>query len=58
MEQVIAVGKWLLENYQALVSGVVALLSAAIAIALVIPGPQPEAWLQKVVDFLSKFSKK
>jgi hypothetical protein len=34
------------------------LLSAVIAIALVIPGDQPEKALQGVVDFLKKFSKK
>lgn len=36
----------------------VALLSAAIAIALIIPGDQPEKALQGVLDFLSKFSRK
>lgn len=34
------------------------LLAAVIAIALVIPGEQPEKFLQSIVDFLSKFSKK
>jgi len=36
----------------------VALLSAVIAIASLIPGDEPEATLRKVVDFLSKFSRK
>lgn len=43
----------------------IAVLKAIIVIALLIPGPQPEAFaqkmvdaLQKGVDFLTKFSKK
>lgn len=36
----------------------VGLLSAILAIALVIPGDQPDKFLQGLVDFLSKFSKK
>lgn len=35
-----------------------ALLTAVIAIALVIPGEQPEKALSAVVEFLKKFSKK
>lgn len=37
---------------------ITALLGAVIAIAQLIPGDQPEAFLQKVVDFLAKFSRK
>lgn len=36
----------------------VALLSAVIAVASLIPGDEPESTLRKVVDFLSKFSRK
>ena len=36
----------------------VALLSAVIAIASLVPGDEPETTLSKVVDFLSKFSRK
>ena len=36
----------------------VALLSAVIAVASLIPGDEPEATLTKVVSFLSKFSRK
>lgn len=49
---------FVLENYQSILSGLVAVLGGVIAISLVIPGDQPEKSLQKVVDFLSKFSKK
>ena len=40
------------------VGALVALLSAVIAIASLIPGDEPEATLTKVVSFLSKFSRK
>ena len=35
-----------------------ALLGAVIAISQLIPGDEPENTLQKVVDFLAKFSRK
>lgn len=37
---------------------IMALLGAVIAIAQLIPGDEPENTLQKVVDFLAKFSRK
>ena len=40
------------------VGALVALLSAVIAIASLIPGDEPENSLQKVVDFISRFSRK
>jgi len=40
------------------VGALVALLTAVIAIASLIPGDEPETTLRKVVDFLSKFSRK
>ena len=40
------------------VGALVALLSAVIAVASLIPGDEPEASLTKVVSFLSKFSRK
>lgn len=35
-----------------------ALLMAVIAIAVLIPGEQPEKFLQKIVDLIAKISKK
>jgi hypothetical protein len=35
-----------------------AMLGAVAAVATFIPGDEPEKTLQKIVDFLSKFSKK
>jgi len=40
------------------VGALVALFSAVIAVASLIPGDEPENTLQKIVDFLAKFSKK
>jgi len=40
------------------VGALVALLSAVIAVASLIPGDEPENSLQKIVNFLSKFSRK
>lgn len=47
-----------LGNLPAYLNLALGLLTAVIAIALVIPGEQPEKFLQSVVDFLAKFSKK
>jgi len=40
------------------VGALVALLSAVIAVASLIPGDEPEKTLGKIVDVLAKFSKK
>jgi len=40
------------------VGALVALLSAVIAVASLIPGEEPEATLNKIVSFLSKLSRK
>jgi len=37
---------------------ITAVFGAVIAVAQLIPGDEPEATLQKVVDFLAKFSNK
>lgn len=50
--------KFIMEHFQDLLGAVVGLVTAAVGIALVIPGEQPEKALQGVVDFLKKFSKK
>lgn len=49
---------WLNEHGAEVVSAVIAMLSGLIAVFMLIPGDEPEATLQKIVDFLSKFSKK
>lgn len=49
---------FLIANYEVLIGGSVAALSGVVAIALVIPGEQPEKALLGVVNFLKKFSKK
>lgn len=58
MSSALEIGKWILANYQAVLSSLIAALGGIIALCLIIPGEQPEKALQGVVDFLSKFSKK
>ena len=58
MEQIVSVIGFISLNYQAIIAAVMALLTGIIAVALLIPGEQPEKTLQAIVDFLSKFSKK
>jgi hypothetical protein len=50
--------KFVVENGEAIISAVVALLTGIIAVALLIPGDQPEKTLQKIVDLLKKISRK
>ena len=46
------------QDWIAWVGAITALLGAVIAIAQLIPGEEPERTLQKIVDFISKFSRK
>lgn len=46
------------QNLFAWLGAITALLGAIIAVAQLIPGDEPENTLQKVVDFLAKFSRK
>jgi hypothetical protein len=50
--------KFLINNWSELISAIIGVLSAIVALALLIPGEQPEKFLSNVVDFLKKFSKK
>lgn len=45
-------------NWQSYVGVLTAVLTAAIAVATVIPGDEPERTLQKIVDFISSVSRK
>lgn len=58
MQTIITIGQWIVANYQAVIAAVVAIFGGLIAIFMMIPGDQPEKTLQKIVDFLAKFSKK
>ena len=49
---------WILANYQDILTAVNALLAGVIAVSLLIPGEQPEKFLQSALDFIKKFSKK
>lgn len=58
MDAVLEILQWLLANYQPILSALVAALLALIALFLLIPGEQPEKFLQGIVDFLKKLSLK
>ncbi len=58
MDKVLEYAKWAFENGPQFVTAIVAVLTALIALFLLIPGDQPEKALKGVVDFLSKFSLK
>jgi len=47
---------YILSNWQEILGAGTALIGAIIAIAMLIPGEQPEKFLQSVLDFLDKFS--
>lgn len=55
ISQIIA---FVVANYQAILAAITAILTGVIGICMLIPGNQPESFLQKVVDFIAKFSKK
>lgn len=46
------------QDWLAWLGAITALLGAVIAIAQLIPGEQPEKFLQSVVNIISKFSRK
>jgi len=45
-------------NWQSYLGVLTAVLAAAIAVATVIPGDEPERTLQKIVDFIAQISRK
>lgn len=58
MEQVMHILQLIIEKGPAVLSAVVGVLTALIAVFMLIPGEQPEKALQGIVDFLAKFSRK
>lgn len=58
MEKILEIGKWLLVHGPEILSALSAVLSAIIALCMLIPGDQPEKALQGIVDFIAKFSRK
>lgn len=58
MEKVISVIKEIIEKGPDYVAAIAAVMTAMIAFFMMIPGDQPEKALQKIVDFISKFSRK
>lgn len=50
--------EWLQANWGLLVAALGGLLGLALTVSLMIPGDQPDKFLQGAVDFIKKFSKK
>lgn len=59
MDKVLELGKYLLANWEEILIAANALVAAAVALALLIPGEQPEKFLsEKVAPLLARFSRK
>lgn len=58
VETIISIVNLIVGNYQVIITTVVAVLSSLITIFMLIPGDQPEKFLQAIVDFIKKFSRK
>lgn len=58
MDQIMAIISWCIASGPNMVTAVIAVLSALIALFMLVPGEQPEKALSGIVDFLSKFSRK
>lgn len=58
LEMIMQAVAWATANGPQFVTAVNAVLLAVIALCMMIPGEQPEKFLQGIVDFLSKLSKK
>jgi hypothetical protein len=58
MNELMAIVQIVIEKGPGIVAAVVGVLSALIALFMLIPGEQPEKALQAVVNLLAKFSKK
>jgi len=56
IQYIVTFAKWAIESGPNFIAAVVAVLSALIALFMLIPGDQPEKALQGIVDFLKKFS--
>ena len=58
MDQMFMIVQFILEKGPLYLSAVVGVLSALIALFILIPGEQPEKALQSVVDLIAKISRK
>jgi len=58
MEVVMDIVKYIMENWKEALLGVEMLLGGSLLIALIIPGEQPDKFLQGAVDFIKGMSKK
>ena len=48
----------LILSYREIIGGIIMAFSGVLVVALIIPGEQPDKFLQSAIDFLKKFSSK
>lgn len=58
MEKLIVLVSWIVSEGPTVLAAVIGVLTALIALFMLIPGEQPEKALKKAVEWLSKYSKK
>ncbi len=58
MDEILKALAWLQANYQSILANLILISTGITGIALLIPGEQPEKFLQKAINFLKRFSKK
>ena len=58
MDKVLEIIKWVIEFGPEIIASFTGVLTAVIAFFLLVPGDQPEKFIQGIVDLLKKFSKK
>lgn len=49
---------YLIGHYQQIVTALTGFLTGLIGICMLFKGPEPQATLQKIVDFITKYSRK
>lgn len=58
VNKVLELVNWVVSNAEPFISSTQAVLIAVIGLCMLIPGEQPEKFLQGIVDFIAKFSRK
>jgi hypothetical protein len=58
MESLATVAKYLIANWDTMIASAALFVNGAIALALIIPGAEPERTLSRIANGLSKISRK
>jgi hypothetical protein len=57
-DTIIKIAEFVANNWEIMLGGILAMITAAMGIAMAVPGDQPDKFLQAILDFLMKFSRK